>query len=210
MQLTRQEGRFKGVSALAISWRSPHNAAGMESEAQPRRPWYGSFLVGKNPAFTLLRILFVVLVTLVLFKYVLLLTRVTGTSMEPTYRDGQVKLVNRLAYRNHAPKRGDIVVFPLGPGPDILIIKRVVALPGEMIRIVNGHIQVNGERLDEPYAQGTISQKVRDESGRSFELRTTPRPFKVPANEYFLVGDNRENTELYLEPRERILGKVIY
>lgn len=180
----------------------------MESELAVRKPFWQRFIMGGNPMFTMLRILVVVLVTLVLFKYVFLLTRVTGDSMMPTFQNGQVKLVNRLAYRKNPPQRLDIVVASFA-GQEVFLIKRVIALPGETVQIIDGRVHVNGVKLVEPYTAGIVTHKIRDDRGRLFQLRTS-RPIELEADEYFLVGDNREVTELHLEPRRKIIGKVIF
>jgi signal peptidase I len=184
----------------------------METEAAPppaNRPIWQSLLVGRNPAWTVVRILFVVLVSIILFKFVFQPIRITGTSMSPTYTDGQIRLVNLLAYRKKEPQRGDIVAVQL-LGREILIIKRIIGLPGERVQVVDGYIHVNGERLLEPYAHGLITLKVEDKWERAYELRTSPQIVNVPEGQYFLIGDNRDVSEMHLEPKRKILGKVLF
>ena len=77
--------------------------------------------------------------------------RVDGFSMVPTLQDGEFVLVNRLAYRNDLPTRGDIIVFASQQAPNLDLIKRVIGLPGDTIRIFDGKVQVNGQVLEEPY-----------------------------------------------------------
>lgn len=184
----------------------------METEAPVRaekRPAWQAFLVGRNPAWTVLRILVVVVVSVILFKFVLLPIRVTGTSMFPTYRNGQVRLVNLLSFRKAEPQRGDIVAVQFA-GRDILLLKRIIALPGETVQVVDGQIHVDGQKLIEPYAKGMISHKVDDEWGEGYHLRTTSRIITVPEGYYFLMGDNRDVSEMHLEPRRKIMGKVLF
>src|SRR4051812_42062179 len=103
----------------------------METEGSiPRAPVRGwqRFIFGSNPGWTLVRILFFLVVSLVIFKFVLLPIRVTGESMFPTCVNGQIKFVNRLAYRRHRPERGDIVAVEF-QGRRVLLLKRVIGLP---------------------------------------------------------------------------------
>ena len=74
------------------------------------------FILGRNPGWTLLRILVVILLVLIVFKFVLLPIRVTGHSMWPTFHNGEIKFVNRLSYLRQKPKRGDIVAVEYAGG----------------------------------------------------------------------------------------------
>lgn len=183
----------------------------METEAWPagKGRILQSLLVGRNPAWTVVRILTVVVVTVILFKFIFLPIRVTGTSMYPTYKNGQIRLVSLLSFRNSEPQRGDIVAVQFA-GRDILLIKRIVGLPGERVQVVDGRIHINGEPLIEPYTHGSISLKVEDEWDRAYILRTSPQILTVPEGSYFLIGDNREVSEMHLEPRRKILGKLLF
>ena len=77
--------------------------------------------------------------------------RVDGFSMVPTLQDGEYVLVNRLAYRNSIPERGDIIVFVSPQASSLDLIKRVIGRPGDKVRISDGVVQVNDQVLDEPY-----------------------------------------------------------
>jgi signal peptidase I len=101
-----------------------------------------------------LDVLETILLSAVLFLVINALSarvRVDGFSMNPTLQDGEFVLVNRLAYRLGQPQRGDIVVFhfPLDPSQDL--IKRIIGLPGDEVKVENGAVYVNGEFIDEPY-----------------------------------------------------------
>ncbi len=108
-------------------------------------------------------------------------------SMEPTLKPGDRVLVNKLSYQLHSIHRGDIVVFKRPPSeagdPTIKdLIKRVVGLPGETIEARDGLVYINGRLLDESYLpRGTLTT--------SLPLRT------VPADQYFVMGDNRNNSK---------------
>ncbi|HEX7859747.1 MAG TPA: signal peptidase I [Verrucomicrobiae bacterium] len=159
------------------------------------------FIFGKNPLWTIVRILFVVLVVLVLFKFILLPIRVTGDSMLPTFRDGQIKFVNKLAYKNKDPQRGDIVAVEY-LGRQILLLKRIVAVPGETFQVNEGEVYINGDLLEEPYAKGKIPPSAGKGLGH-----TDPVP--LGPDEYMILGDNRDLSEGYFYRRKHIIGKVL-
>jgi signal peptidase I len=107
--------------------------------------------------------------------------RFQGSSMEPNFHDGQYFFVDELAYLSSLPRRGDVVLFRSPtPNNDVTYVKRVVGLPGEAIEIRNHAIYINGVQLNEPY---TVSQL-------SYSFGLEP----IPANRYFVLGDNRNNS----------------
>ena len=103
-------------------------------------------------------------------------TQVLGQSMEPTLHSSQRVVIEKVSYRLHGPRRGDIVVIDSSDQSEMLI-KRVVGLPGETIEIKNGRVFIGGELLEEPW---TLRQ-----GGGHFGPRTIP-PLHV-----FVLGDNR-------------------
>jgi signal peptidase I len=150
--------------------------------------------------------------------------RIPSPSMVPTLVEGQRILVNRIGNRFGDPSVGDIVVFhpPAGaengdtcgsqPGPgqacdeptperaDTNFVKRVVAGPGDRIAIVDGHVILNGERQEEPFIR---------ECGPGSDC-DFPREVTVPADHYFMMGDNRgasDDSRFWGPvPREWIIG----
>lgn len=124
--------------------------------------------------------------------------RVDGQSMEPGLLSNQYVLVNKLAYLFSGPSRGDVIVFhwPVDPTQDF--IKRVIGLPGDTINVTPTQIIVNGDTLKEPYI--------------SSALNAQPRQFKLNANEYFVMGDNRpfssDSRSWGTVPRSYIIGKA--
>lgn len=174
----------------------------MENEGQTTpSPAFMRLIFGRNPAWTVVRVLFVVFISIVLFKYVLVPIRVTGESMFPTCRNGQVKFVNKLAYWHHDPQRGDIVAVEFA-GKDILLLKRILVLPGETFRVHNGYFYVNEKKLIEPYANGRIPSPT----GRGYG---STAPVKLGPTEYLVMGDNRSVSEGYFKYRREIIGKVL-
>src|SRR5688572_4239830 len=176
----------------------------METEATPEKahtPLWLRFIFGKNPAWTVVRILFVVFVTLILFKFVLLPIRVTGESMLPNYTPGQVRFVNRLAYSRTPPQRGDVVAVEFA-GQEILLLKRIIGLPGETFQVREGEVLINGRKIEEPYVKGKIPSPVPKRLGYT-------EPIPLGPDEYMVIGDNRKISGGYIKRRREIVGKVL-
>ncbi len=94
-----------------------------------------------------------VVLALLIAAFFMRLPQVTGLSMEPHIRSGEYVLINTFAYRIGAPTRDAIVAFRRSDDPRSVFIKRVIGLPGDRIRIDNGHVFVNGVKLDEAYVK---------------------------------------------------------
>jgi len=155
-------------------------------------------IIGRNPRFTLLRVLTLVVVSLITFTFILLPVRVTGGSMEPNYRDHRINFIYRLAYRRQEPQRGDVVGIRYA-GPSVMLLKRIIGLPGERIGFTGGRVTVNGKVLDEPYLK--------------LSCNWNREPVLLGPDEYFVVGDNRSMPmRLHyfgIAERRRILGKAL-
>ncbi|MGH2495538.1 MAG: signal peptidase I [Ktedonobacteraceae bacterium] len=106
--------------------------------------------------------------------------RVDGASMEPGLHTDEYVLVNKVAYLFHSPQRGDVIVFhyPLDTSKDF--IKRVIGVPGDTITTTSDTVTVNGQILHEPYISAPFN----------FENNT----WKLGSNEFFVMGDNRDNS----------------
>ena len=136
-------------------------------------------------------IISVIINVLVCFAIVFLITHfvgqrtvVSGSSMEDTLSDGDNLIVDKISYRFNDPERYDVVVFPPKYEEDTYYIKRIIGLPGEVVRIDSeGVIYINGEALDEQYGTETILNAGLASS----EILLGP-------NEYFVLGDNRNNS----------------
>jgi signal peptidase I len=115
-------------------------------------------------------------------------------------------------------RRGDIVVFKYPEDPERDFIKRVIGLPGETLELRNKKVYINGKPLDEPYVRFL---EPPDEAGTSgapdvndFDLRRTYGPVTVPADMYFMMGDNRDNSQdsrfWGFMPRDYVKGKALF
>src|SRR5438093_7771020 len=133
--------------------RPPHGPGG--TGYNEKEPSTGDYLMARLFSF-LREVATTALLVLVVFAASRMLVQnvqVHGTSMLPTLQNGEYVLVDTLSYRLHAPERGDIIIFhpPVDPGEDY--VKRVIALPGDVIRVTKGTVSVNGQVLPEPYVR---------------------------------------------------------
>ncbi|MAS33153.1 MAG: signal peptidase I [Anaerolineaceae bacterium] len=110
---------------------------------------------------------------------------VQGKSMYPNFDDNQVLYVSRLNYMIDEPSRLDIVVFHYPRNPEEDYIKRVIGLPGDAIEIRNTIVYVNGQPLEEPYINEACLPR---------ECPDTAEPLLLGPDEYFVMGDNRNNS----------------
>jgi signal peptidase I len=172
-----------------------------QGEAQPRGflYWVRVVAIGRRPKRTLLRILLLVLVTVVTFKFVLIPVRVTGISMEPTYHNHSINFINRLSYLRSEPRHGDVVGIRYA-GDHVMLLKRIVGTPGETISYSGGYVHINGVRQEEPYLKKFTDWEM---DGKT-----------LGPDEYYVVGDNRSMPrELHEEGvamRWRIVGKAVW
>ena len=124
---------------------------------------------------------------------------VVGTSMQPSFQDGQRLIVNKATYFFFdEPERGDVIIFQPPNGQQDDYIKRIIALPGDTVEIKGGAVYVNGSKLDEPY--------IKRPPGYTYNEQ------KIRSDNYFVLGDNRVNSNDshtgWLVPRQNIIGKV--
>jgi signal peptidase I len=119
--------------------------------------------------------------------------------MEPNFQEGECIMVNKMSYHSSGPQRGQVIVFnpPFdSPHP---FIKRVIGLPDDVVEIKDGEVFINGTPLDE---DEYINERP------NYPMEAT----KVPENEYFVLGDNRNNSNDshtgWTVPRENIIGKA--
>ena len=123
---------------------------------------------------------------------------VNGDSMIPNFAHGDYLIVDELSYRFGDPARGDVIVFHPPNNSREDYIKRVIALPHDIVGIEEGIVYINGSPLDEPYIEDAP--------------RYTLEEYEVPENNYFVLGDNRNHSNDshngWVLPRQNIIGKA--
>ena len=165
-----------------------------ERKRYRRQKAYNKALGGTIYVLTIVAAVAVLIATLVLP-----VLQIEGKSMEPTLVNGDIVLLTKTVNFN----RGELCGFSWN---NKLLIKRVIGIPGDWIEIdTDGTVYLNGEKLDEPYAQ----QLAVGECDLEF-------PFQVPQEEYFVLGDMREssidsrNTLIGCVEKDQIVGKVFF
>lgn len=123
---------------------------------------------------------------------------VIGPSMMPSFESGQRLIVNKVVYRFREPERGDVIVFASPNGLHEDYIKRIIALPGDIVEIKNKSVFVNGSKLSESYIKNPPSYTLGE--------------LEIAENSYFVLGDNRDNSNDshrgWVVPRQNIVGKA--
>ena len=165
-----------------------------ERKRYRRQKAYNKALRGTIYVLTIVAAVAVLIATLVLP-----VLQIEGTSMEPTLSNGDIVLLMKTTRF----ERGDLCAFTWN---NKLLVKRVIALPGDWIEIdTDGTVYLNGDKLDEPY----VEHKALGECDLEF-------PFQVPQEQYFVRGDMREssidsrNTVIGCIPKDQIVGKVFF
>ena len=121
-------------------------------------------------------------------------TSVVGASMEPSLYNGQEVLINRVIYQFSSPKRGDVIVFrPNGNQNSHFYVKRVIGLPGETVQIMQGKVYIDGEVYEDDITDDTKEAGIAEAE------------IELGAEEYFVLGDNRDNSE---DSRSANIGNV--
>lgn len=151
-----------------------------------------------------IEILMTLLVAFTFVYFIGLRTSVVGQSMADTLKGGDEILVNRFVYKVTNPKPNDIIVFlPNGNEKSHYYVKRVVALPGDTVQIKRGMLYVNGEQFEEKVEVSSMA-----EAGLAEE------EFRLGDGEFFVLGDNRNNSEdsryanIGNVKKEHIIGKA--
>lgn len=148
-------------------------------------------------------LLLVVALTFLFVQFVGQRTHVNGDSMNVTLEDGDNLIVDKLSYRFTDPKRFDIVVFPYQYQEKTYYIKRIIGMPGETVQVMDGMIFIDGEMLNETYGKETMQY-----------AGVASDPVTLGEDEYFVLGDNRNNSSDSRDPsvgnikKDQIIGKA--
>lgn len=123
---------------------------------------------------------------------------VDGSSMEPNFHHGDRMIVNKIIYHMREPKRGEVVVLHADKFVNyaqrdarVDYIKRVIALPGETVRVEGDDVYVNGEKIAEPYIEKAV--QMAKEVGRTYNVINVEEVL-IPEDHVFVMGDNRSNS----------------
>ena len=133
--------------------------------------------------------------------------RIASSSMEPELRPGEVFMADMAFFQTHAIARGDIALLRSPDTPGVVIVKRIIGVPGDTISGKNGQIILNGRVLNEPYIEHT---------GDPFEQLINFGPIAIPPHKLFVMGDNRDISldsrmpEFGLVDDSAVLGKPLY
>ncbi len=132
-------------------------------------------------------------------------TLVSGNSMTPTLNDRNYLIIDKMTYRFEQPNRGDIIVFKTklktADGSPKDLIKRIIALPGDSVKIIEGVVYINNQLLEERYLTESFTEGELD--------------VVVPTDKVFVLGDNRRvsmdsrSVEIGFVPIESIRGRVL-
>lgn len=138
----------------------------------------------------------------ILTNFVLINANVPTGSMNDTIPTGARLFASRLHTKFGEIERGDIIIFKYPDDENVIYVKRAIGLPGDKVEGLNGEVYVNGEKLEEPY----IKDKIAYDFG----------PYNVPEDSYFMMGDNRlnSNDSRYwvntFVNKELVMGEVLF
>jgi signal peptidase I len=154
----------------------------------------------------IIRTLILVVVVTVLFDMAIPRSLVDGQSMRPTFEDGERLIVSRVHYLVAPPNRGDVIVLNSLDEirePSVMLIKRVLGLPGDIVSFRNSQLHINGEAVQEPYINNNACR-----------YSCPDREWVLGPDEYFVLGDNRDHSNdsrsFNAVPIDHIVGHVIF
>ncbi len=125
-------------------------------------------------------------ISVVLYLFIMTPHEVLGNSMHPTYKNGEMLMANKLLYRFSKPQRGDVIIFKYSETQDF--IKRIIGLPGDKVMLKDGKIHINGTMLDE---SNYLNSSIYTNGGDYLKEGET---VTLPEDKYFVCGDNRPHS----------------
>lgn len=163
--------------------------------------WIIAILIGLTLAF--------ILTTFVFTRYT-----VKGNSMEPTFKNKEELIVNKLSTRFYSIDRGDVIVFHATKNKDY--IKRLIGKPGDEVKYKKDKLYINGKYVDEPYLKANKNKRVTKYLTENFsvsDLKKSKGKNKIPKDKYLVLGDNRfvsndSRRDLGLLDKDKVVGKV--
>jgi signal peptidase I len=214
------EGRIDTVGTTAVTTSDPpgppeggaidSNDAPSPEAPRPKRK--GGWLIE-----AVVVIVVAVLAAVLLRAFVLQTFYIPSISMSPTLQVGDRIIVSKLSYHLHGVGRNDIVVFSTPPTEDCGgtpvkdLVKRVIGLPGDTVSLKHGDVYIDNKKVSEPYLTvPNVNATTPGPAGPAWSLQ---HPYKVPANNYFVMGDNRLDScdSRYWGPvsKNLLVGKVV-
>jgi signal peptidase I len=196
-------GRWEAIrwtaSGIRVAWRERRNRRRAQAPTGVAR-WRWFVRGWRFPVVTATAF---ILVAALLRWFVVGVVYLPSASMEPTYRISDRTVVNKLAYRWNAPRRGDVVLVDgdrlTGGGSHVDLVRRVIGLPGDRITCQDGYFYRNGTKVDSPHAAGVDPLTCTE---------TT-----IAADRLYLVGDNLEaavdSRTFGTVPRNAVIGRVV-
>lgn len=153
-------------------------------------------------------IVVILAIMVMIYLFIMSPQEINGQSMDPTFHNGEYILTNKIEYKITDPQRGDIVIFKSPRNKDIDYIKRVIALPGETLRLSNSRFFINGKMLDESaYLDPSIYTYGGSYLPEGVEIT-------IPQGQYFVAGDNRPHSSDSREfgpiAKEDFIGKALF
>lgn len=142
--------------------------------------------IGKFILSFLETIVVALVISVVLYLFVMTPHEVVGNSMHPTYKNGEYLMANKILYKIAKPERGDVIIFKYSETQDF--IKRIIGLPGDTVMLKDGKLYINGTMLDE---SKYLSDSVYTNGG---DFLREGESVTVPEGRYFVCGDNRPHS----------------
>ncbi|UXR70093.1 MULTISPECIES: signal peptidase I [unclassified Staphylococcus] len=148
-----------------------------------------------------------------LYTFIIRPYNVQGDSMDPTLKDGDRLIVNKIGKTLGHLDNGNVIVFHADESADY--VKRIIGKPGDHVEYKNDQLYLNGKKVDEPYLAYNLKHKTYDEiTGplNSQDLQGSDGKYKIPKDKYLVLGDNREVSKdsrtIGLIDKDQIVGKV--
>jgi signal peptidase I len=153
-------------------------------------------------------IVVILAVMVMVYLFIMSPQEINGQSMDPTFHNGEYILTNKIGFKFENPQRGDIVIFKSPMNKDVDYIKRIIGLPGDKVKLLNGIMYINGKPLDEsaylppntPIYAGSFLHENEE--------------ITVPDKNYFVMGDNRphssDSREFGTINIEDVIGKAMF
>lgn len=151
----------------------------------------------------------IILSSVIVLSYIFVgqLLEVSGDSMFPTFHDKEQMVAEKLSIKYKDPQRGEVMIFQHPTQKEVLIIKRVIGMPGEILTIKDGAVYINGNLLNEPYLKSDISTEGNVYIKEGID-------FRIPENAYVMLGDNRNKStdSRYWGPikKEDMVGRSLF